>query len=148
MKMPILQLMSLTTSGNTSYTDIVIDLFNRFGQGDVPGIMERIAENAVWDQGGNPAIIPYSGKYEGKAAVMKFFGDVASSIQITVFEPSNFREEGNTVYNDVHLAGTVLANGNHADYVLHMTWTFDANGNVAYHQAAGDFSGVEAAFLG
>ena len=123
-----------------------MDGYARFGQGDIPGILATLADNIVWVHAGNPAIVAFAGTYNGPAEVGQFFEKVGATIQVTVFNPTNFSETGNTVRNDVHIEGTVLATGKTFSSDMVMTWAFDPAGKATRWEAAGDMSAMEAAF--
>lgn len=121
--------------------------YARFGQGDIPGIIATFADDAVWSHVGNSAIIPFSGTFHGKAGVGRFFGLVGENVQITSFQPSNFRESGNEVMNDIRIAAKVIPTGKTYDTLIHVTWKFNTEGKATSWAATGDVSDVEAAFL-
>lgn len=123
----------------------VMDNYARFGQGDIPGILATLAGDAVWIHPGNPGLVPFAGTYVGPAGVGQFFEKVSKSVQITVFQPANFREEGNMVSNDVHIEGTVIATGKPYSSDVVMNWAFGPDGKATRWEAVGDVSSLEAA---
>lgn len=130
----------------TSNVQTAVDNYSRFGQGDIPGILSTFAENAVWIHAGNASLVPFAGTFNGVDGIARFFEAVAKSVRITVFQPSNFREEGNRVVNDIHIEGTVLSTGKNYSNDAMFTWTFDQNGKAMRWEASGDMSKLEAAF--
>lgn len=123
-----------------------MDGYAKFGAGDIPGILTSLSPDVVWTHAGDPAVIPFAGTFRGQAEVGRFFEAVGKSIQVTVFNPSNFREMGNQVVNDTHIEGTVIATGKpYTDDVV-MTWTFSADGKAVSWSAAGTMAGITAAF--
>lgn len=124
----------------------VMDNYARFGQGDIPGIIATLAENVSWIHPGDPRVIAYAGTYDGPAGVGQFFEKVGGSTQITVFQPSNFRENGNTVSNDVHIEGKIIATGKTYVSDVVMNWSFADNGMVTRWEAVGNVDSLEAAF--
>ena len=61
-------------------------LFERFGAGDIPGILALLDPAVVIDFYG-PDVIPYAGHYSGLEEARRFFETVLSSVDIHVFEP-------------------------------------------------------------
>lgn len=141
-----LLLLASFAQGQSANVKTAIDGYAKFGAGDIPGIMTSLSPDIVWTHAGDPAIIPFAGTFKGQAEVGRFFEAVGKSIQVTVFNPTNFREEGNKVVNDVHIEGTVLSTGKKYADDLVMTWTFDASGKAIGWEAAGTMAGITAAF--
>lgn len=125
----------------------VTDNYARFGQGDIPGILSTLADNATWIHPGNPNIVAYAGTFTGPAGAGQFFDRVGRTTRIDVFQPSDFQESGNMVSNKVHIQGIILATGKSYVSDVLFTWNFDAAGKVARWEASGDVSSLEAAFM-
>lgn len=120
--------------------------FAAFGKGEIPTIIASAADNVVWKHAGNPALIPFAGTFNGHEGVGRFFQNVGSSVNITVFEPQNFVENGNTVTSTVHITGTVLSTGKVYSNVIDMVFTFNAAGKITNWDAKGDVTDLEKAF--
>lgn len=120
--------------------------YAKFGAGDIPGLIALLDPSIVWIHAGDKAIVPFAGTFTGQSEVGKFFEAVGASIQVTVFNPTNFQEKGNMVWNDTHIEGTVLATGKPYSSDVVMKWTFGADGKPTRWEAAGDVSALEAAF--
>jgi ketosteroid isomerase-like protein len=140
-----LLLLSAFAQAQSANLKTVMDGYAKFGAGDIPGIIASLAPDVVWSHDGDPAIIPFAGMFKGQAEVGRFFEAVAKSVQVKVFNPTNFREEGNRVINDCHIEGIVIATGKtYADDVV-MTWTFGPDGKVIAWSATGTMAGLTAA---
>ncbi len=126
--------------------DVVYSDYAAFGRGDIPTILASLTEDCTWSHVGNPAIIPFAGTYMGHAGVGRFFENVGKSIQITQFEPGNFRATDNMVACTVRIGGTIFATGKTYSNSVEQTFTFDAAGKVKMWATTGDVSGLEAAF--
>lgn len=87
-----------------SPVDVTVELFTCFGNHDVPGIVELLADDVLIEFYG-PDSIPYAGTYNGKAEAEGFFNTVLSSVDIHHFEPEQFLADGDmvTVTGDLHL---------------------------------------------
>src|SRR5260221_12670978 len=73
----------MSTSTNT---EIIQLAYERFGSGDIPGLLVLCAENIGWEV---PQIenAPFSGTREGTKAVGEFFAQLTDAEDITRFEP-------------------------------------------------------------
>lgn len=141
-----LLLFAVFASAQSANMKTAMDGYAKFGAGDIPGIIASLAPDVVWSHDGDPAIIPFAGTFKGQAEVGRFFEAVGKSVQIAVFNPTNFREEGNRVINDCHIEGIVVATGKtYADDVV-MTWTFGPDGKAIAWSAKGTMAGITAAF--
>ncbi|MBK8426557.1 MAG: nuclear transport factor 2 family protein [Lewinellaceae bacterium] len=127
--------------------DVVHSDYAAFGRGDVPTILASLTEDCNWSHVGNPAIIPFAGTFIGHAGVGRFFENVGKSIQITQFEPGNFRATDHSVTCTVKISGTIPATGKTYSNSVEQTFTFDASGKVKTWATTGDVSGLEAAFM-
>lgn len=124
----------------------VQQIYACFGQGDIPGIIARLADNVRFFNGADPAVAPFGGTFNGKEGVMRFFEALGSSTRTTLFEPANFREEGNRVINDVHQDGIVIRTGKPFSVRVSFAWTFNDEGKAIDWAGTGDFSSMNAAF--
>ncbi|MEM8662053.1 MAG: nuclear transport factor 2 family protein [Pseudomonadota bacterium] len=86
------------------------ELFVRFGNADVPGIVELLDDN-VRIQFYGPPVIPYANEYQGIDEARRFFETVLSSVDIHQFEPEQFLSDGNMVTVTGHLHLTARRTG-------------------------------------
>lgn len=124
----------------------VQQIYACFGQGDVPGILAKLTDNVTWFNAADPAVAPFGGAFQGKNGVIQFFTALGTSTQTTHFEPSNFWEEGNKVYNDVVHEGFVRTTNKPFSVHASFVWTFNDQGEVTDWTSSGDFSSINAAF--
>ena len=73
----------------TQPVEIIQAMYAAFGRGDVPGLLTMLSDDVEWIHRGSIGL-PYMGRFVGKAAVAKWFGDVAETDGIQVFEPREF----------------------------------------------------------
>jgi ketosteroid isomerase-like protein len=109
-------------------------IYENFGRGDVPAILEELRDDVRWDVFDPPTTsvdgIAYLVPRTGKAGVAEFFAAVAG-LEIHGFEVANLLEGGNQVVAIIHVDVTITATGKRLqDYELHV-WTFDDDGKVA-----------------
>ncbi len=90
--------------------DLTKEVFTRFGNHDVDGIVELLHSDAIIEFYG-PEVIPYAGHYSGKEECRQFFNTVLSSVDIHVFEPEEFICEEDKVIVVGRLRLTTKING-------------------------------------
>lgn len=77
-------------------------LFEAFGRGDIPGILEHVNDNILIEFYGPPTI-PYAGIYNGRNDAQRFFETVLSSVKIHQFEPQEMLADADKVIVTGHL---------------------------------------------
>jgi ketosteroid isomerase-like protein len=117
-----------------SNIDTVKAMYEAFGRGDVPAILEKLDENVEWDTDYDPhsAAAPWLEPRRGRENVPGFF-EAVGTMQITKFEPHTFGADGNKVVSVVDLEAD--REGKH--YVLPNTghlWVFNDQGKVTKFQ--------------
>lgn len=127
-------------------TDAVLSAYAAFGKGDILSIINMVTDDCDWSHVGNASFIPFAGTFSGKAGVGRFFENVSKSIQITQFEPGNFRSTDQSVTCTVNIGGTVIVTGKTYTNMVTQTFWFDASGMIKKWATTGDVSGLEAAF--
>jgi ketosteroid isomerase-like protein len=65
---------------------LIADLYAAFARGDIPYILERIADDVQFDHSDSPET-PYGGTYRGKDEVKRFFGNIDGAVGVKSFEP-------------------------------------------------------------
>lgn len=72
-------------------TAIVKQVYEAFGRGDVPAILNLVADEVDWELVG-PTNLPYAGRRKNHKEVADFFAAVTHSEDIHAFEPREFIE--------------------------------------------------------
>lgn len=109
-------------------TQIVQKLYEKFGQRDVPAIMEMLHDDAVFEDNaalwidGRPHMVPFAGTYKGKNSIPGFFQKMGETTEITKFEPVKFFENGNHVIALINLEGKFKTDGTSGKGVWIMLW--------------------------
>ncbi|MFN8345616.1 MAG: nuclear transport factor 2 family protein [Spirosomataceae bacterium] len=81
------------TNPNTMY---VMQGYEKFGKGDVAGIVDLSTDDVVWDVTDNPS--PTVARvYKGKKELGMFFKTLGAGLQISKFEPIRFLADGDNV---------------------------------------------------
>ena len=72
------------------------ELYNSFGRGDVPAILELLTDDVVWYDPGPPEV-PHAGRYSGREGVGQFFASIGETLEIDEFAPTEFLAQGDRV---------------------------------------------------
>jgi ketosteroid isomerase-like protein len=121
---------------STSNTETVRAIYDAFGRGDVPAVLERLTEDVSWDRWptGNSAQehgVPWLAERRGRSEVARFFEVLGASIEFHAFEPGVVLEGERCVAALVRYDATVRATGRRfQDEELHL-WELDDAGRVA-----------------
>ena len=119
-------------------------IYAAFGQGDIPTILNMLAENIDWLFPG-PADIPFAGRYRSREQVAQFFKIVGETIEVEQFEPQKFIAKGDKVVVFGHERMRVKSNGRlcETDWVHVFTLR---NGKVVKIHEYYDTAAIVAAF--
>lgn len=91
-------------------TGLVMDIYGKFGKGDVAGIAASCADNVVWDISDNP-FVKMPQVYTNNKDIPKFFADLMASGEVTKFEPVRFLADGDDVVCILHVGFKSKTNG-------------------------------------
>jgi ketosteroid isomerase-like protein len=115
-----------------SNIDTVKQMYEAFGRGDIPAILDKLDENVEWDTDYTSPAAPWLEPRRGKENIPGFFEAVAT-IGITKFEPHTFGADGNKVVAVIDIEAD--RQGKH--YVIpnegHL-WVFNDQGKVTKYQ--------------
>ena len=125
-------------------TRLAQSTYEAFGRGDMPALAEVMADDIEWVIPGDPVDDPNAGTFNGKEAVLGWFGGLAGTLDFATFEPREFIAQNDKVVSLVYAEATVRKTGrtlvNHEAHV----WTF-RDGKVARFQIYEDTGAVAAA---
>jgi ketosteroid isomerase-like protein len=113
----------METLAAVSKKDVVLGMYESFGRGDIPAILDQMTSDIVWDATQNP-ILTDAKIYRGKQNVPLFFKQVAETMDITVFEPQNFFERGNVLFVNGHFELTLKKDNSEWSTDWTMRWQF------------------------
>jgi len=100
-------------------------MYAAFGGGDLPGILELVADDVSWVVNSQAAgTIPWYLRIHGKKDVAKFFAGLAESVEYTRFEPQAFAATGDVVYCTVSFDMTVKRNRQTMSSLMFHRFTF------------------------
>ncbi len=118
---------------NEANVRVVQSVYESFGRGDVPAILDHLSEDVVWIHVGAPKV-PYGRTYRGPQDVANFFKDLDTAVQFTAFEPKDFISEGDVVVALGSYKSQGRATGKSSDGDWAMVWHFK-EGKVFHYQA-------------
>ncbi len=126
-------------------TEIIRGIYEAFGRGDIPAILNALADNVEWIVAGREDGIPYAGTYRGRDGVGQFFTVLGENIEYSLFEPREFIAQGDKVAVFGHYKGSVKPSGNSVEAEWAMSWTLQ-DGKATHFRAYDDTAAVVAAF--
>jgi ketosteroid isomerase-like protein len=116
------------------HVDTVGAIYEAFGRGDVPAILEALADDVVWegwaDNSAQRAGVPWMAERRGRDQVAGFF-DVVGAWDVADFRLLSVMAGGDRVAAQVVIEATTAEGRRFRDEELHL-WTFDAAGKVAH----------------
>jgi ketosteroid isomerase-like protein len=110
-------------------------IYEAFGKGDVPAILDKLADDVQWeswpDNSAVKAGVPWMTPHNGKAEVAKFF-EVVGQMELVGVSVGNMMEGGNQVAVEFTIEANLPPYGgrSYADEEIHL-WTFNDAGKVA-----------------
>ncbi len=109
----------------------VAAIYEAFGRGDVPAILDRLCDDVEWEQGIRETAIPYYVPGIGKEHVVSFFQNLAATLDLSHFEPLAICDGGDIVTVPIRYAGRIIGGGEiPMDMECHV-WRFGPDGKVA-----------------
>ena len=129
-----------------SNTDTVTSIYAAFGRGDVAFILDQLDDDIQWDHGVRDTGLSDLQPGVGKEHVVRFFTELASQIEFTVFEPQTPCASGDTVMVAVREVGRNLRTGAEIpeELAVHI-WRFGTTGKVVSFRHVADWAAHEAA---
>ena len=100
-----------------------------FGKGNIPGILDQLAEDIAWEEGATDHGVPWLRPGRGRGHVAEFFSIVGRELDIAKFEVKQFFAEGNQVVVHCHMRATIRSTGKVLEdsHELHV-WRFADGG--------------------
>ena len=118
-------------------TQAIIAVYEKFGKGDVPGILESSSDDVVFEI--QDRMFDAKGRwFKGKAEVGRFFAEIGSKFQYTKFLPTRFVTDGDDVFILIDAEYKYLPTGQM--YASTYTHHFKVvNGKITYFRGVDDF---------
>ena len=117
-----------------SNVDTVKEIYAAFGRGDIPAILDKLADDVEWNVDSPTPQVPWLSSFHGRENVAAFF-QALSPLDITTFDPHTFFENGNKVMALIHVGATHKPSGKKYDIMNegHL-WQFDGSGKVVSYR--------------
>lgn len=107
---------------NRTNTAIVKEGYAAIGRGDIPSLLNMMAEDIEIRFPG-PSEIPFAGTFRGHPGVGEFFQAIGTNVDIHEFEPREFFADDDTVIALGHERLTARATGTTWETDWVMAWT-------------------------
>lgn len=111
----------------------VVDIYEAFGRGDIPFIIDQLTDDVRWMTHFDP-VVPWSGNYQGKPDVPRFFAAIAGAGDVTAFAPAEFVAQGDTVVSTGDFGIKVRATGKSSLTRWVFIWKFREGRVCSYEQ--------------
>ena len=83
--------------GEQQNVQAVQQIFSAFERGDIPSILNALAENVEWHEPGPTSVLPWAGIRHGRAQVAQFFTAISETLELVQFEAREFWADGDKV---------------------------------------------------
>jgi len=113
--------------------DIAQAVYELFGQGNVPAILELVTDDIKWTCPGPTNILPYAQVYHGKKGVAEFFKLIYANKDFPGFEVYEYISEGEKVVALGHWDAKSKKTGNPYSGDWAMVFTF-REGKLCEHK--------------
>jgi len=114
------------------YTATVASIYDAFGTGDIPAILETLADDVRWeewtDNTAQKAGVPWLQRRDGREGALEFF-KIAGRMTIHEFRVLSLLAGGQQVVAEVVIDATAPSGRRYRDEELHL-WTFNDAGQV------------------
>jgi hypothetical protein len=122
---------SLRTKGALMSTVATVqDIYDAFGKGDAPRILEHISEDVEWEYGAGVNDVPWLQPRNGRKGAADFLASLAD-LRMDKFQPKTFLESGDLVVVVLDIEATVVPTGERIseEDQIHL-WHFNSDGQV------------------
>ena len=126
---------------------VVKDVYAAFGRGDVPGVLDLLTPDVVWEVVGRKGEYPMYGRRHGLEGAREFFDTLGATEDLTKFEPQSFHASGDMVFVQGRIAGSVRRTGRNVETDWLQIFTV-RDGRVAAFKEFYDTAQVTEAYRG
>ena len=120
-------------------------IFTAFQEGDVPFLLNILAEDVEWYVAGAREHIPLAGTYHGRKQVAQVFQTVGKFLQLQQFQPQEFVAQGDRVVVFGHALGCIQPTNHTVEYDwVHLYTLYD--GKLKKFSEYLDTAAIAAAF--
>jgi ketosteroid isomerase-like protein len=100
--------------------DVVRNIYDAFGRGDVPAILAALGEDIEWHA---PENLPHGGEFRGRDAVGRFFAGIGENWQDLTLEIEDLLSGDERVVVLARIRGELRATGEQTGYTAAHAWT-------------------------
>ena len=114
-------------------TDTISELYAEFGRGDIPAVLDKLADNVEWEVCTIPteaqkAGVPWLQPQRGKEGAANFF-DIVTKMDFKVFDILSLTEGDKTVAALLRIEADTPNGGHFDDEEIHF-WSFNDEGKI------------------
>lgn len=120
-------------------------IYEAFGTGDVPAILEHLTDDVDWAADAAADVAPWYGERKGKDQVVEFFEAIGSATEVLDFTPQSFAANDDEVMVLIRSHLKINATGKETDMNLHHYWHL-TDGKVDRYRGSEDTEQVREAF--
>jgi ketosteroid isomerase-like protein len=113
------------------HVETVQSIYAAFGRGDLPAILDALADDVAWDQRTPSHGLPWYQPRSGRDEVTGFFADLMENAVLHRLEPLNFLTGGNQVAAVMDYAIEVKGSPEVIEDIEIHLWTFDQHGKIS-----------------
>ena len=106
-------------------------IYSAFANGDVPGILDELAHDVVWDHDAPDYGIPIFAHGVGHDHVRRYLEAVHTELEILRFAPTNFLTGADQVAACIDAEARVRSTGRTFSTLEIQLWTFNTSGKVS-----------------
>ena len=118
-------------------------LYEAFGRGDLPVILDALADDVDWATDTASTAAPWYGVRTGRAGVTAFFEAFGSTMEVEEFTPRTYAANETDVLTVVRCRAKARSTGKAFDMNLHHFFVF-RDGKIAYYRGTEDTAQTEA----
>jgi uncharacterized protein len=126
---------------------IIKEIYDAVGRGDVAAILDRVSDDVDWAAEAASKSAPWYGPRTGQDGVTSFFGDLATSVEISAFTPHSFAAGQDDVHLLVDWTIRAVKTGREASMTMHHYWRL-RDGKVTYFRGSEDTELTAEVFAG
>lgn len=124
---------------------VVQQMCAAFEQGNIPFLLDLLAEDVEWFVAGSPKDVPLAGTYHGRAQVAQIFSIVGESLELQQFKAQEFIAQGDQVVVLGHALGSIRSTSHAVKYDWVHVYTLRDSKTIRFREYL-DTAAIAAAF--
>ena len=118
-----------------SSVDMVKNLYEAFGQGNIPAVLEGMSPDVRWHQAENNPYMPTGEPFVGPEAILnQLFAKLGEEWDEFTVHPKTFHDAGESVIVEARYTGTFKATGKSMDAQVCHVWDLKDGKVIRYQQ--------------